>query len=123
MKLRTPLLAVVSFWFCAVLILVLSLAPPAPELPTTGWDKSNHLLGFAALSVLGRAAYPRRTAPLIVGLLLYGGAIEALQSLTPYRLAEWADWLADGIGVAIGYAVSLAWRRRQNGKNREPTGP
>ena len=31
-----------------------------------------------------------------------GGLIELLQSLTPYRSAEWADWLADGLGLLLG---------------------
>jgi len=100
-----------AFWACAVAVLVLSLAPSAPELPTTGWDKSNHFIGFCALALLGLLAYPQRPVLLLACLLLYGGLIEILQSFTTYRLAEWADWLADGVGVAIGYGLDRFWLR------------
>jgi VanZ family protein len=42
----------------------------------------------------------------LAALLAYGGLIEILQSLTPYRSAEWADLLADGLGLAIGLLVA-----------------
>jgi VanZ family protein len=100
-----------AFWTCAVVVLVLSLAPAAPELPTTGWDKSNHFLGFITLAVLGLQGYPKRGSALFAGLLLFGGLIEILQSFTTYRLAEWIDWFADGIGVTAGYALDLTRRR------------
>ena len=102
-----------AFWSCAVAVLVLSLLPATPELPTTGWDKSNHFLGFCVLAVLGLQAYPARLIHVVTGLLIYGGAIELLQSLTSYRLGDWLDWLADAIGVMIGVAISSvtrAWR-------------
>lgn len=100
-----------AFWTCAAAVLILSLVPTAPELPSTGWDKGNHFLGFGVLAVLGRLAYPRRGIALFVGLLAFGALIEGLQSLTTYRLAEWADWIADGIGVLVGYAAMPAVRR------------
>lgn len=102
-----------SFWICAASVLILSLIPTTPDLPSTGWDKSNHFLGFAVLAVSGLLAYPRRSGLLFVGLLAFGGLIEALQSLTPYRLAEWADWVADGIGILVGFALDAIWRRRR----------
>ena len=36
----------VMFWCCLNGVLVLSLMPAGVRLPDTGWDKSNHLLGF-----------------------------------------------------------------------------
>jgi VanZ family protein len=95
------------FALCALAVLVLSLLPPATPLPSTGWDKSNHLLGFAVLAWLGLRAYPRRIAAVLLGLIVYGGVIEVLQSFTPYRFADWIDLVADGLGVGMGYAV---WR-------------
>jgi VanZ family protein len=100
-----------AFWLCAVAVLVLSLAPATEELPTTGWDKSNHFLGFCVLAILGLLAYPARLFHVVIGLLVYGGAIELLQSLTPHRLGDWADWLADAIGVAIGMAIHFGLAR------------
>jgi VanZ family protein len=91
-----------AFWSCALVVLVLALVPTAPQLPTTGWDKGNHVLAFSVLTVLGCRAYPARVAAILAGLLLYGGLIEVLQSFTPYRLAEFGDLFADGIGILLG---------------------
>lgn len=96
-----------AFWGCAVAVLVLSLGPTAPELPTTGWDKSNHFLGFFVLAGLGWQAHSSRRGWLFLGLLVFGGLIEWLQSMTSYRLGDWADWFADGLGVVAGFG--LCW--------------
>jgi VanZ family protein len=104
-----------AFHACLVAVMVLSLLPTSVPTPTTGWDKSNHLLGFAVLGWLGCRAYAGSTLPVLAGLLVWGGLIEMLQSLTPYRLAEWGDLLADGLGALVGAA--LAWlvaRRRRS---------
>jgi len=93
------------FWCCILAVLILALAPTAPELPSTGWDKGNHVLAFAVLAILGLRAYAPRVAAIMLGLLAYGGLIEVLQSFTTYRLAEWGDLLADGIGILAGSAL------------------
>ncbi len=90
------------FWLCVIAVLVLSLLPPAPDMPTTGWDKANHAFGFALLAVLGGLAYPGRAVHVLLGLLAYGAVIEVLQGLTSWRTAEWADLLADAIGLGLG---------------------
>lgn len=106
-----------AFWGCVAAVLVLSLAPAAPELPTTGWDKSNHFIGFFALASLGLQAYSSDQRRLFIALLLFGGLIELLQSLTPYRLAEWADWIADGVGLVVGFGLLWVLRRLGYGKS------
>ncbi len=100
-----------AFWLCLFVVMVLALVPPSPQLPTTGWDKTNHFAAFAVLCVLGLSAYPLRTVMVLFGLLSYGGLIEALQSLTPDRAAEWLDWFADVVGILIGLAMVLSIRR------------
>lgn len=104
-----------AFALCASGVLVLSLLPPSADLPTTGWDKSNHLLAFASLAFLAQGAWPGRTALTLTALLAYGGLIEVLQSFTPNREADWHDVVADGVGLAIGQVMAwlrLWWRRR-----------
>jgi VanZ family protein len=102
------------FAVCAIAILALSLLPPGAPLPKTGWDKADHVFAFAALAWLGIGAFPGRLRLLVPALLAFGGLIEFLQSLTPYRQADGADILADAIGIAIGIAIGLwiAARRR-----------
>ncbi|MCD9121605.1 VanZ family protein [Cupriavidus sp. UGS-1] len=94
-----------AFWLCLCAVLTLALMPPAAPMPTTGWDKSNHLLAFATLGVLGWRAYPSRPWLVPIGLLVYGGLIEWLQSMTPYRSADAIDVLADGLGLALGWLL------------------
>lgn len=99
------------FWRLAlagllIVVLALSLLPLGADVPTTGWDKANHLLAFATLAVLGCLAYPGRIPATLLALLAYGALIEILQSFTDYRSAEWADWLADAIGLIVGWGLT-----------------
>lgn len=111
-----------AFWVAAAGVLILSLAPTSPELPSTGWDKTNHLFGFFTLALLGLPAYPSRRLQVVIGLLLFGGLIELLQSLTPYRFAEWADWLADGLGIGVGYGLHTLFYRFSVNKPKASAG-
>ena len=108
---RTPKTWRLALYACMLAVLVLSLIPPGPELPTTGWDKTNHLLAFGVLALLGCRGYPRNVAMLLVCLLAFGALIEVLQSLTPYRFAEWGDLLADALGLVLGWAAGLLLRK------------
>ncbi|MEO8855411.1 MAG: VanZ family protein [Burkholderiaceae bacterium] len=98
----------VAFFACVIVVLVLSLMPIEPNMPTTGWDKTNHLLAFAVLAVLGCWSYPASKPAVLFVLLAYGGLIEVLQSFTAYRFAEWADVLADALGLLTGYLLLWA---------------
>lgn len=80
-------------------------------MPTTGWDKSNHVLAFAALAFLARKAWPGRSWLVLSSLLAYGAFIELLQAFTPDRYAEWSDLWADGVGLLIGAAAALLLQR------------
>lgn len=108
---RAPRLWRCLFWPCVLAVLVLSLIPPEPYVPTTGWDKSNHMLGFAVLMMTGWRAYPAWPGRVWLGLLAFGGLIEILQSFTGYRSAEWLDLLADAVGLVLGFGAGLAAAR------------
>lgn len=100
-----------AFAYVALIVLVLALMPTVPNIPTTGWDKENHLLTFSILSWLGCQAYPRRIMTVLLSLVPYGALIEVLQSFTPHRYAEWNDLVADSIGVLPGWLLTQlpAW--------------
>jgi VanZ family protein len=84
------------------------LVPAPPPAVDTGWDKANHLLAFAGPMFAGCAAgWPARR--LAAALLAYGGAIELLQTRLPPRSGDWADWLADAAGIALGALLARAW--------------
>lgn len=83
----------------------LALSPAPPPSVDTGWDKLNHLLAFASLAVA--ACFSARASRIhalrsALALLAYGALIEILQTLMPPRQGEWADLLADAIGIALG---------------------
>lgn len=99
------------FWLCALAVMVLSLLPPSTPLPTTGWDKTNHLLAFSVLAVLGLRAWPARRWRVLVGLVVYGALIEVLQGMSGDREPSWLDLLADTIGIALGLGVEAALAR------------
>ncbi|CAG2130070.1 VanZ family protein [Cupriavidus plantarum] len=99
------------FWGCAAAILVLALLPPSTPMPTTGWDKSNHMLAFGTLAVLGARAWPGRMWGVLLGLVAYGVLIEILQGFTPYRDADAIDVVADTAGALIGFAISALMAR------------
>ncbi|RZT42273.1 VanZ family protein [Cupriavidus agavae] len=106
MRLPSPSRFRVLFCVCAATVLVLSLLPPEVPGPTTGWDKSNHVLAFGVLTALAARAWPGRPWPVVAGLLGYGGLIEVLQALTSYREASWFDLCADAVGIGVGMLLS-----------------
>ena len=115
MSLRGLRLNVVAWrWLLGVAMLtlmVLSLMPASVSLPSTGWDKSNHMLGFAVLAMLGHPAWPERRWTTLIALLAYGGLIDVLQSFTPDRFAEFRDVVADGVGLLLGKSIALLLMR------------
>lgn len=50
---------------------------------------------------------------LLVGAL-YGLSDEWHQMYVPGRFADLGDWIADLAGLALGYAVAVAWFDRAN---------
>ena len=65
------------------------------------------------MTITARLAYP--AAPgnsLWVGLLLQGAAIELAQAASGWRHGDVADWIADAVGVGIGWILLAAAQRR-----------
>lgn len=99
----------------------LAWTPDTQPLPTTGWDKANHLLAFIALAVAGRFGFPGQGPRLLApaaALLAFGALIEVVQTGVPGRSAEWADLLADLAGIAAGTLLAtLALRNAASTTN------
>ncbi|MEO7852771.1 MAG: VanZ family protein [Rubrivivax sp.] len=96
---------------------ILATLPKPPVEVTLGWDKLNHGFAFAALALAACLAHPHPLRLRIgawTALLGYGALIEAVQSSVPGRTADWADLLADAIGIGIGACLGayvLRWSR------------
>ena len=107
------LLVQAAFWLAGVAVAVLSLLPVEhlPPIAFSWWDKAQHALAFGVLGCLGLLAYPSRQLQAIGWLLLFGVFIELAQSATGWRYGDWQDWLADAVGVAVAYGLSLAYKK------------
>jgi len=107
--LPTALYLAVLFW--AGLIPLKSLPGPDFELADKVW----HLLAFGGLAALlsrvlrhfQRSLLQSIGAGALISATL-GAVLEGLQSLTPYRSADFADLAADALGAALAYVV-LRW--------------
>jgi VanZ family protein len=97
-----------AFWALLLCVAVLSLMPTGylPPQVFSLWDKAQHALAFAALAGLGLRAYPRHRWQVAAGLLVFGAGIELAQAATGWRHGEWADWLADAVGLAAGATLA-----------------
>ncbi len=99
------------FWLALTAITVPSLIPSTvvPG-PLQFWDKAQHALAFALLTVLGCLSYQRHLKVVVSSLLVYGGLIELAQAtLTTTRFGDVIDWVADAIGIAAGTALHAVW--------------
>ena len=102
--------------FGAVLTLLVVVASlvPARDLPRLRVsDKLEHVLAYLALALwFGGLAAPRSYLRLALGLLVLGGGIEIAQGLMGLgREADWRDFEADALGVALGLSLCLAGLR------------
>jgi VanZ family protein len=107
MKTATAIL--ISLVVAAVIALA-TLSPPGDGAPLPIGDKELHALAFALLVLPVGWIRQGWWVALAVLAVIYGGAIELLQPLVS-RSAEWADWGADAIGVALGLLPGQLRRR------------
>ena len=112
-----PLVRTMHKWVAIALTVVLGLVIAALTLfPVSlsqpigsGPDKAYHLIAFAGLMLPVSVLYPRALFWLIPFALIFGGAIELIQPFVN-RGSEWADFVADAVGVGGGVAIGTATR-------------
>ena len=91
------------------------MAVPSVGPPWLSFDKLAHFSVFGLLATaiarMDRAGrWPLLRALWAVILVsLYGMGIEFLQSLTPVRSMEYADWVADTLGAGTAVILYLRW--------------
>lgn len=81
-------------------------------------DKFGHLLAYLVWTLCLTADLWRDGVPFgwrvfwaVVFPIVFGGAIEVIQSFFPPRAAEWLDWYADFSGTVVGFVVmDTIWR-------------
>ena len=101
-----PLTFIVTLILTVALLWPMEQPLPAPD----GSDKIVHLAAFAALAF--PLARTNRVSLLLVfmGASAFGGLIELIQP-TFNRSADLNDWIADILGVMLGIALGLIYRR------------
>jgi VanZ family protein len=101
-----------------VAVAVLAFSPEPPDSIDTGWDKTNHLLAFAALAFSAEGAFwPQvsRRWRNSAALMAYGVFIELVQTQIPGRSGEVPDLLADAAGIALGLLLAAVLLRSWSG--------
>ncbi len=109
-----PALHYPRLWFVAGMIIatfitVMSLIP-ADDVPRIGMsDKVEHTIAYLALGFWFACIVARYDwFWLFCCLLAFGGAIEIAQGMMHVgRQADWRDFVADGLGIIIGFAIAL----------------
>jgi VanZ family protein len=103
--------------YFAVILLLSSIPPssiPSDDFP--GLDKIVHVLIYAIFGLcLARLRWHFLRAWLLGASL--AALDEAYQHFVSGRTAEFGDWLADGVGLALGLALATAFAA-QSARNR-----
>jgi VanZ family protein len=101
------------FGFGLILTTVLLLMPSyAVPKAFDFYDKAQHSLVFVTLSLTGLLAFSDRLKAVCLGLCLYGGLMEVLQStVTTTRHGDVVDWFADTLGIVVGLSAYLLSRQ------------
>ena len=105
---RARKLWLVFGWLLILLVIYLSLAPIAIEVPVEEGDKLGHVAAYAALMFWFANLYEssNRRSMLAIGFVALGVALEFAQGWTGYRNFEVADMVANALGVAVGWVLA-----------------
>ena len=95
-------------WLLVLLVIYLSLAPIAIEVPVDQGDKLGHVAAYAALMFWFANVYETLSTRqmLAIAFVALGVGLEFVQGWTGYRTFEVADMAADALGVAGGWALA-----------------
>ena len=103
-------------WLLTMIVSWFAFKPNTGEDIVVHVDKLRHVFAFATLAAVAALGWPpgvRQSRLIAIGLLAYGLAIELVQSQLPTRSASVADWMMDGVGVALGLLLMQRLRRQQ----------
>ena len=105
---RHPLIWTAVAWSLVVVIVYLSLAKTSIPVPGAHADKYGHVLAYGVVMFWFLQIYECTPSRLTIGggLLGLGVALEFAQSWTGYRTFDYADMVADAIGVTLGWLAA-----------------
>ena len=101
---HNPIFYRAVFWAMCLGIFILAMLPNnSSPIAFPDADKIVHAMAFTGLSFIGCLAYPLRIFVLATFLVFLGAAIEVAQGFTPDRSPELFDFLADVVGITLGF--------------------
>ena len=100
-------------WGWAAAIVWLSLTPAPPDLDIAYGDKLGHFIGYGLLMSWFCLLYPSRITRIsyAAAFIAMGIGLEFLQGQLGYRTYEVFDMYANTLGVLIGWAAALSFRK------------
>lgn len=115
--LKLRLLWLAMGWAMLVAVVVLSLIPVNVDM-AEGGDKWLHFIAYGSLMFWFCLLHDRQWR-IAVAFVALGILLEFAQGQTGYRSFEYADMIANGLGVILGWIIamtplkhSLAWTER-----------
>jgi len=95
-------------WNLVIAVIILSLIPPPPIMHVDYTDKIGHLIAYFVLMGWFAQIYhaPRQRIQFVIGFLLLGAVLEILQGFGGVRYAEWADMVANSVGVVLAWQLT-----------------
>ena len=102
------------FWIMGLFALFMALIPHPPALHVFEGDKIQHMAAFASLTVVARLGWrDLHWSRILIGLSLFGVAIELLQALPIiHRDCQFSDWVADTLAILVALPLAT-WATRR----------
>lgn len=100
-------------WLTCLILLIITIGSlyPMEQLPSLpGNDKTRHLIGYCALMLPVAIRQPKHWLGYAILFIIWSGVIELIQ---PYvnRYGEWADMLANSVGVLIAIILGILLKK------------
>jgi VanZ family protein len=105
----TILRTLAAVW--AIVVLVLSLAPPRFRIVTGVARDLEHFAAFALVGLIFVLAYPKRRLRILAVGIAATAAVELLQRVVPGRHAYLADFFVNALGLCAGAVCALVLAR------------
>ena len=108
-----PALWFVTAFFLLAIIVYLSIARTSVQLPGDEGGRYGHVAAYASLMFMFARIYATTRWRGVIGLTLVmiGVTLEFVQAATGYRTFEYADIVADAIGVTLGLLAERTYSR------------
>jgi VanZ family protein len=100
----------IAAWCLAVVIIFLSLVPPALRPETSAPHSLEHFIIFAATGFAFGLGYERRHDLVALLLVVFSSSVEFTQLFVPGRHARLSDLITDAVAACIGLVMASLLR-------------